>query len=200
MGGDKLRPVTVRFTGAAYDAICDIAHEQGMSMADVVRKGFDMELSKYLDSIIYMDYEQGKAIQKQLAVLSNQMQQILFELRRIGVNYNQEIRLQQIARKYNQQYEEINQKYAKKIKKPAWKESFDDTRSRVNAQKEYETILEDMEATRQEEEAAVKQQSIELDVKVLDQLINRYEAATQKVSETLCHMLGSAARATVRKQ
>lgn len=97
--GEKLKPVTVRFTAGAYDAIQEIASEHGKSMADVVRKGFDMELVKYLDTIRYVDYDQGKAIQRQLMDLANIMQGISGQLRRIGVNYDQDVKLRQIAKK-----------------------------------------------------------------------------------------------------
>lgn len=98
MGG-QLKPVTVRFTEGAYDAIREIASEQGWSMADTVRKGFDMELVKYLDTVRYMDYDQGKEIQRRLMDLANLLQGISGELRRIGVNYNQDIRLRLTALK-----------------------------------------------------------------------------------------------------
>lgn len=97
--GEKLKPVTVRFTVRAYDAIQEIASEHGKSMADVIRMGFDMELVKYLDTVRYVDYDQGKEIQRQLMDLSNIMQGISGELRRIDVNYNQDVRLRQLAKK-----------------------------------------------------------------------------------------------------
>lgn len=196
--GDKLLPVTVRFTSAAYAAICEIASEHGMSMADVVRRGFDRELSNYLDNIVYMDFEQGKAIQEQLAGLANQMQQILFELRRIGINYNQEIRLRQVAKKYSQRRTEIDQKYEKKIQKPTWKESYDDVQRRLKSKEEYQSELDTLDGNQLSEKAGIIRQSKGLDMQALNRLISRYETATGKVGEILCRMLGSAAQGTVQ--
>lgn len=198
--GNKLLPVTIRFTPAAYAAICEIASEQGMSMADVVRKGFDRELSDYLDNIVYMDYDQGKAIQEQLADLANQMQQILFELHRIGINYNQEIRLRQIAKKYSQQRTEIDQKYEKIIRRPSWKESYDDVQRRLKSKAEYQSELDALEENHLSEKNGIIQQSQGLDMQALNRLISRYEIATGKAGEILCRMLGSAGRGTVQGQ
>lgn len=196
--GDRLLPVTVRFTSAAYAAICEIASEHGMSMADVVRRGFDRELSNYLGNIVYMDFEQGKAIQNQLAYLATQMQQILFELRRIGVNYNQEIKLRQMAKKYSQRRAEIDQKYGKKIQKPTWKESYDDVQRRLKSKEEYQSELDTLEENQLSEKNSIIRQSKGLDMQALDRLISRYEAATGKAGETLCRMLGSVAQGTAQ--
>ena len=196
--GDRLLPVTVRFTSAAYAAICEIASEQGMSMADVVRRGFDRELSNYLDNIVYMDYDQGKAIQEQLAGLANKMQEISFELHRIGVNYNQEIKLRQMAKKYNQRRAEIDRKYERAIRRPAWKESYDDVQRRLKSKEEYQAELNAIVEHQQVEEANIRNQSKGLDIETLNRLISRYEAATGKVGEILCRMLGSVAQGTAQ--
>ena len=100
--GEKLVPLTVRFTGPALDTIRDIADEHGFSAAEIVRFTVDNTLKEYLGSIQFLDYEQGKKIEKQLAEIQTLTSQIGTELNRIGVNYNQEIRLANWFKKTSQ--------------------------------------------------------------------------------------------------
>lgn len=103
--GAGLRPVTVRFSGEAWEAIRDTAAENGVSMAELVRMAVAGNLGRYLGDIRIIDQEQGAQIKKAVAALCDTASRIETELRRIGINYNQEIRLKQIERKYgNMQY------------------------------------------------------------------------------------------------
>jgi hypothetical protein len=97
---EAYQPVTVRFTREAWEAIRDMAAEQGCPMAELVRVTLDKRLKEYLGAVRFMDYDQGKEIQKTVTALLNEISDVKNELRRIGVNYNQEIRLRQIQAKY----------------------------------------------------------------------------------------------------
>lgn len=96
----KMRPVLLRFPPEHYEAIKDIAAEHNMSAAAVVRCAVYGQLARYYSGLRYIDMRQGKEIHQQLMALSNAMSQIAFELRRVGVNYNQEVKLRQIEKKY----------------------------------------------------------------------------------------------------
>lgn len=98
--GAALRPVTVRFSGEAWEAIRDTAAENGVSMAELVRMAVAGNLSRYLGDIRIIDQRQAAEIKKAITALCDTASRIETELHRIGINYNQEIRLKQIERKY----------------------------------------------------------------------------------------------------
>lgn len=110
--GEKLVPVTVRFTPAAYQAINEIAGEQGYSMADIVRMAVDDRLLSYLDAVHYIDAEQGAEIKKIVTALYNEMSAVKLELRRIGVNYNQVARLENLKKKYPRMIDRMEKELA----------------------------------------------------------------------------------------
>ena len=107
---DKMVPLTVRFTGAAIDAIKDIAAEHGFSAAEIIRFTMDNKLKEYLGSIQFMDYEQGKDIERCVIELTKMTQKVGQELNRIGVNYNQEIKLRQIEKEYDSKRMTVNER------------------------------------------------------------------------------------------
>lgn len=93
----RLRPETAQ-------AIEQIAKENRVSFASVVRFACDYNLEKYLASVKYLDSEQGAEILNTLNEISNELQRTNSELNRIGNNYNQQVRLQQIEQKYRDMY------------------------------------------------------------------------------------------------
>lgn len=98
--GQALRPVTVRFSGEAWEAIRDTAAENGVSMAELVRMAVAGNLSRYLGDIRIIDQQQAAEIKKAITALCDTVSRTETELHRIGINYNQEVRLKQIERKY----------------------------------------------------------------------------------------------------
>ena len=98
--GQALRPVTVRFTAEAWEAIRDTAAENGVSMAELVRMAVAGNLSRYLGDIRIVDQQQAAEIKKAITALCDTVSRTEMELHRIGLNYNQEVRLMQIQRKY----------------------------------------------------------------------------------------------------
>lgn len=96
----KMKPVTVRFSEDAWGVIHDMAEESGVPMAELIRAVVDNRLERYLGTVQYIDKEQGKQIEAQLKSLYEVLSKIEFDLNRIGVNYNQEIKLKQIEKKY----------------------------------------------------------------------------------------------------
>lgn len=103
----KLVPVTVRFSGDAWKVLHDVADEHNITTAELIRYCVDNRLANYLRSIEYVDAQQGAAmlstqqqIRDLLAELGNEMAAIKFELHRIGVNFNQDVRRRNIEQKY----------------------------------------------------------------------------------------------------
>lgn len=97
---DKLIPVTVRLTSEIYDVIAGIADRNDISKAEAVRLAVDNRLLDYVGKVQYVYPEQGKEIRLLLGKLATEIQKIRMEINRIGVNYNQEMKLKNIEKKY----------------------------------------------------------------------------------------------------
>ena len=100
MDRDVLRPITVRFTEDAWEAIRDIAESNRLSQAEVVRMAVAGNLSRYLGDIKFVDPKQGEQIRSYVVDLVDTVSAIRVELNRIGVNYNQEVRVLNTEAKY----------------------------------------------------------------------------------------------------
>lgn len=88
-----LNPITVRFSKDALDAIRQVAEMNGTSMGDIVRLCVDNRLIKYLQSVLFIDYDQGQDFQNAVFGIADELQKIRWELHKIGVNYNQEVKV-----------------------------------------------------------------------------------------------------------
>ncbi len=97
---NELIQVTIRLPLNVKEKIERLAQSGGCSTAEIIRRSVDDSLSKYLDGIQYVDKEQGEAIKKQLETLFTEISGMRKELNRIGVNYNQEIRLQNLGNQF----------------------------------------------------------------------------------------------------
>lgn len=109
---NKLYPVTVRFTNDAWRAIKEISDNNNISMAETVRVATAGKLSQYLGTIRFIDETQGEEIRSEIKRLFGVVSQIQMELHRIGINYNQEVKIKQIEKKYpGTDFQSINQRY-----------------------------------------------------------------------------------------
>lgn len=66
----------------------------------IIRLCIDNRLEKYLSNVFIYDDEMSAAILCEIAELSTEIQRIRNELHRIGINYNQELKLKNIEAKY----------------------------------------------------------------------------------------------------
>ena len=95
---NKLRPVTIRFPDTVWKALSDISADRSCSMAQLVRQLVEWSLS---DIDVYTGYEdQMEEIKTAINQLTDEISSVQRELHRIGVNFNQEIRLRNIEQKY----------------------------------------------------------------------------------------------------
>lgn len=90
----RLVRTEVRFTAEANEALDEIARENGISKAQLIRYIVDNRMVDYLGAIRYIDPEQGEEILAAIQELTNVLTAVKAELHRIGVNYNQEIKNQ----------------------------------------------------------------------------------------------------------
>lgn len=96
----ELKQVTTRLTLKAIETIENLAKDNGCSAAEIVRRSVDGSLSKYLDGVQYVDREQGEAIKKLVGSVYTELSCMRTELNRIGVNYNQEVKLKNLENKF----------------------------------------------------------------------------------------------------
>ena len=96
---EKLIPITVRFSPDGYAALSELSEKYNLSKGEIARIAIDDRLISYLGKVAFADPEDGAEIRKETAKISTEMERIRLELNRIGVNYNQEVRLKNIQAK-----------------------------------------------------------------------------------------------------
>ena len=97
---EKMVAMTIRTSRAVMDAIEKNAEYNHVSKAKIIRLCIDNRLKEYLESICIKNEEQAAQIHRDIYELNTKLQEIKLELNRIGVNYNQEVRLMNIRAKY----------------------------------------------------------------------------------------------------
>ncbi len=101
-GDEELIPVTVRLHKSNYNVLHELAEKFDVSFSYVSRLAIECELEKYLGTIRYIDVNQGERIESIAFEFSRTCRNILNNVRRIGINYNQEIRLKNAENKYRE--------------------------------------------------------------------------------------------------
>lgn len=97
---NELIQVTIRLPLREKEKIDNLAKSGGCSTAEIIRRAVDGSLSKYCDRVQYVDVEQGEAVKELLGSVYTELSGMRTELSRIGVNYNQEVKLKNLERKY----------------------------------------------------------------------------------------------------
>ena len=97
---DRLRPITVRFSQGAYDAIQDTADDNCISKAELVRMAVAGNLGRYLGTIKVIGPRQAEELKVEIVRLFTVISEVRNELNKIGVNYNQVVKNFNGARKY----------------------------------------------------------------------------------------------------
>lgn len=97
---DKSEKISFRVDPDVLEVIRHVAEDNDRTVSDVIRAVIDNRLLKYLDMVVYVDPEDAKEIRQILQTASDDISAIGLELNRIGVNYNQEIKLRNELRKY----------------------------------------------------------------------------------------------------
>ena len=99
---NELIQVTIRLPLRVKEKIDNLAKSGGCSTAEIIRRAVDGSLNKYCDGLQYVDREQGEAVKELVGNVYTELSGIRTELHRIGVNYNQEIRLQNLGKKFSE--------------------------------------------------------------------------------------------------
>ena len=85
--------LSVSLSEKTYNELLEMAEKHGESIASVIRIALDKNLAIYLGTVRYIDKEQADDILKVLMDISDTNNKILNNVKRIGINYNQELRL-----------------------------------------------------------------------------------------------------------
>lgn len=101
------KQASVRFTVDEWNEIRKASNELGVSMAEVIRLAVSGQLTEYKTKVNFVDVKQGMEVarkvnelKKVICKMYEELNGVRTELNRIGVNYNQEIRLMQIQKKF----------------------------------------------------------------------------------------------------
>lgn len=96
----KPKRLTISFPKPVYEVLKEFSDEMGLTLSETVRLATQSNIANYLDSVRFLDSEQAKQIaenqsvvNKNICALFNELQDIRNELRRIGINYNQQVKL-----------------------------------------------------------------------------------------------------------
>lgn len=168
----KLVATTVRFSAEANKAIQDLADEYGVSKSEVVRLAVAGGLEKYLGNLKYVDEQYAKIINANIMILANLMQDIKSELRRIGVNYNQQVKA-------------MHEK-----KKVSIGGSLIDKPTLEDMRRKKEELMGRRHSGEEKSQVKKASQEPELDVDAIKNLIEQYEKKSEEVGDVLWHILG----------
>ncbi len=85
----KLIATTFRIDTETHNSIVNLAKLYGLKQADIIRYALSDRLQDYLGNMIFIDPDQGEAIERNQLAISNSLVDILMNVKRIGVNVNQ---------------------------------------------------------------------------------------------------------------
>lgn len=159
---ERMKVLKIRLPQELYDEIDSASRELKLSKAEVIRKLTHNNLQ--FSSCSYINEQQGEQLRVLLHDALCEMNSIKTELRRIGVNYNQELRLKNEIFK-------LEQAQGKAMKN-----------NDLNAYYEYGRRAQELRSQLQYGKSGYTVNDIE-------PLIERYEQATKKVGEQLCRIL-----------
>ncbi len=97
---NTLVPVSIRLSPEIMSVIDIIVANNGRSNSEILRLLVDKRLLWYVPKIHFVEHDDAEKYHKTLYALYSEMEGIRSELKRIGINYNQEIKLKHIKEQY----------------------------------------------------------------------------------------------------
>jgi len=132
----KLKQIKVRIPEKTDAMIRKLASKYGFSIAFVIRFILENRVNNYLNTMTSVDYEQSDKIEELLRETSTELRLIRNNIKRIGVNYNQEIKLKNAENKYNSiiknETSSIFERHAAQIELEGIKRELADTKPEIN--------------------------------------------------------------------
>jgi len=100
VGNDNLVRICVRLSPEVISVLDDLAKKNGRTRSDIIRLTLDGRLLKYLPKLTFVEHDDALEYRKSLTDIFSEMEVIGSDIHRIGVNYNQDIKLKHIQKKY----------------------------------------------------------------------------------------------------
>ena len=180
MGKDKektpKKPATrvwsFRLTQSESDLIDKLAAEYDVTPSHVMRLVMSSNIKKYFGDLKYMDHDQGVEIKKIITDIAEYLSKIRYELNRIGVNYNQDVKLRQVQKKYDELTVCVQQTSAS---------DFTVLESLLAQRGNLEKTLNQLKATRS---------GNPVDINQVTQWLATFDNSAKKVSDALWHIRG----------
>ena len=168
---EKLIPLTTRFTEPTYGIIRDLSIDYNESMAEVTRMATESSLDKYFGNVRWLNNEDAKVINHNIVVTAKLFKDAVFQLRKIGVNYNQDVQIKNLQRKIDE--------YNKKILSLG-----------ANETALLMKYLDEQSVLKKQKEALEAQiYDHGLDVNTIEKLVNQLTEATERCGDQLCRIL-----------
>lgn len=149
--------MSVSMSTDTYNAASKLAAEFNVSIASIIRLAIEKRLNDYLSNVRYIDHDLAEKICNTAEEIADNSRLILSNIRRIGINYNQELRLKNAKNKYHSILQSSNNDYKR------WMEAKD----------EYEKAKSEIEKSC-------------LNKEELGDLFARFEAATEEMRLLTC--------------
>ena len=92
--------MSVSMSADTHNTLSELAAEFHVSKASVVRHAVEKRLNDYLNNVRYIDHDKAEIIHNTATEIADNSRLILSNIRRIGINYNQELRLKNAEQKY----------------------------------------------------------------------------------------------------
>ena len=96
----KFKQIKIRVEEDTYELICSTAKEHKLKIAVLIRAVLKDRLETFNRKCRYADTEQSEKIEVSCREISKELRHINNNITRIGINYNQEVRLKNAERKY----------------------------------------------------------------------------------------------------
>lgn len=94
---DSVR-LSVTLPKKTHNYVKNLAEKNGMSIATVLNIALEYNLDNYFSNIRYIDSIQGEKIEKSALEIADNSRLILNNIKRIGINYNQELKLKMLRK------------------------------------------------------------------------------------------------------
>ena len=150
---EKKIPTTVRLSKSAYSELCKLSEEYDRPFGEIVRIAVELEYKKYRSSIRYIDRKQASEILADILELTAVCKEILNNIRRIGISYNQELHLKNAEKMF---HDVLKNKNASADQRIAAKDIYDKETAKNQGtclnRDELKSILEQFEAAAEKAE------------------------------------------------
>ena len=100
MSNEENVKISIRIPQDLKNKLSLLSDQNSCTISELIRASLNNDFEKHINSIEYIDVEQGKRILDILFNMYTEISQIKLELNRLGVNYNQAVRMKHIENNY----------------------------------------------------------------------------------------------------